>query len=482
MVRRLLSERVNGPARILDPCVGPHTFPQQIVSCGLSHPDDTFTLVDLDEEMITNSKQWASAAGCKADFIGSDYLDIPMDNTYDYSVLNPPYIRQEWLDRKKSYQELFRVRYDLNVPGTSNLYVYFMVKAVRDLKSGGKFACIVYDSWQSTKYGQWLWDFINKECDQLDIMSAPQQPFHGRLIDATLIFARKSDPSKRSNQCASVVQSRTNISKDLLGIEGFSSIGEIYHTKRGLRLKQADFFLCNLTTSSGLGATPFIKKVAKVDGFAVPDEHPEAALLLTSANENPSILSELKKRLSFAKKKPDENISILTWFKERPHSWMLHQTAPYAPILFNYYIRNRPRHIYNPKRFYSDNFYGLLMPNGVSPFACLATLNSTIVCGEILARARNQGNGLAKIQLYEYRDVIVPNLTKLPKKDVAALDRLGRELVERHERAEHIVVKIDTLIADIFAEPRLAPKRVRKFFSRADLNARRPKETRSCLG
>lgn len=479
MVTQLLAGRATEPVNILDPCVGPHTFPEQICKSLRFNPSDKLTLIDLDEEMISSSKKWAAAKKIKARFITDDYLCIPMGGMYDIAVLNPPYIRQEWVDRKESYRDLFKTRYGLKIPGTSNLYVYFIAKVVKDLKPGGSFACVVYDSWQSTRYGQWLHRFLRTECDRLEIESVRGQPFDGRLIDATIIFARKREAGSELEP-QEVGESPWNLgceSGNLGTIEGFSPISEVYWTKRGLRLKQADFFLCDLAFCSEMGATPFVKKIAKVSGYVIPNDHPEAALLLESPNENDKIASELVRRLTASQRAPDENVSILTWYKERPDSWMLHRRALHAPILFNYYMRNRPRHIFNPSRAYSDNFYGLMAKEGFSPFAALATLNSTAICAEILARARNQGNGLAKIQLFEYRNVYVPNLARCSKNDVRRLDVLGKKLLARRQPAAETTAKIDQLLTDIFNDPRLNPKRVSEFYEEVSLTSRRPKES-----
>lgn len=476
LVRRLLAGRPDRPVSILDPCVGPQTFPKQIIKCGLYHPGDKLTLIDLDDEMFAESKRWADAVDCGAKVLHGDYIELGTGGKYDYAVLNPPYLRQEWLDKKTTYQRLFRERYDLNPPGTSNLYVYFIVKVIKELKPGGAFACVVYDSWQSTKYGRWLREFIEESCEAVEVVPVHEQPFYGRLIDATLIFARKKAATGTRYPGESRRPECKPMFGDLWDVDGFSTIGEIYCTKRGLRLKQADFFLCDLSSCKKLGATPFVKKVGKVNGYAVAEDHAEAALLLKAASGHRKAHSELQRRLALALQSPEENVSILTWHRERPESWMVHRDAPYAPILFNYYIRKRPRHIYNASRVYADNFYGLTPPEGVSPFAALASLNSTAVCEQILACARNQGNGLAKIQLFEYRGVNTPDLTQCTKSDLRALDALGRRLVEPPDRAEDTLQKIDRLIADIYTNPKLEPQRVRQSYARADFKARRPKE------
>jgi hypothetical protein len=491
--------------------------------------------MDLDAEMVAISETASRKHGIRLEAITGDYLELPMDQTYDCAVLNPPYIRQEWLDKKRHYQEVFKRRYEVSVPGTSNLYVYFLVKVLMDLKPGGRFSCIVYDSWQSTRYGRWLAEFLRSRCRSLHVETKPGQPFHGRLIDATVVYGDKKeirgesvlkvsdatvssetsmrvgdlttraqarqktlwDPSETTTRClhspssSGPSSSSQNAAREespggpLSGVCGFAPISTVFPSnRRGLRLKQADFFLCDLSKCAGPVAelaTPFFKKVSHVKGFHVPEDHPGAALLLTPTGEmadtKEALIAELERRLETAKRHPERNVSILTWYRERPESWHLHREAPYAPIVFNYYLRNRPRHIFNPRHAYSDNFYGLPVENGVSPLAWLAALNTTAVSAEVMARSRNQGDGLAKIQLFEYREVNVPDLTVCSKTERAAFESLGLDMVERPHLAAETISRADRLLSAVFSDPRLSPDCVAEAFEESDLRARRPKET-----
>src|SRR5262249_22203944 len=137
------------------------------------------------------------------------------------------------------------------------------------------------------------------------------------------------------------------------GVEGFEPLDRLFASRRGLRLKQADFFLCDLSDVERTGATPFVKKCGRVRGYAVPSDHGEAALLARSPRPDARVLRELERRIERAAREPEANVSILTWHRERPETWFAHGAPPRAPLIFNYYLRNRPRYLYNPERAYS---------------------------------------------------------------------------------------------------------------------------------
>jgi len=478
MAEWLLQERAGASIRILDPCVGPGTFPRSLARSGLLKDQDELTLVDIDPKMVAESSKWAEALGLKFSAKCADYIGLEPKCEYDCAILNPPYVRQEWLNRKAEYSTWFQDRYNLRVPGTSNLYVYFILKVLHELRPGGRFACIVYDSWQFTRFGKWLSQILEEECDSITMQPEANQPFRDRLIDATVIYAQKSRAPRNGLLRLAPAQRPTG---PLSTVEGFCVMAQAFQTRRGLRLKQADFFLCDLGTREKLGATPFVKKVSRFTGYQVPEDHAEGALLLSPGEVNPAVSLELWRRLGDAKKKPEENVSVLTWFNARRESWMLHRRPPYAKLIFNYYMRNRPKHILNPRHAYSDNFYGLAARQGISPLAWLAALNSTAVCIEILSKARNQGSGLAKVQLFEYRSTNIPNLQACSPSEVREFEQLGLELLDRDPPAGALRC-IDELVAAVFSDSRLKMPTLYEIFAETDQNARKPKEAAACLG
>lgn len=446
MVIELLRGRPSSGLMILDPAVGPATFPSKMLVTGKLRSNDKLVLMDIDEKMVAKTRQKMVRAGYTVDLKCCDYLQ-ESGGPYDLVIMNPPYVRQEWIDKKERYRAFFRECFNTLIPGTSNLYVYFIVKALAELRPNGKMVCIVYDSWLFTKFGRWLAGILRANCGDMEITNVGQQPFQGRLIDATIITATRTSKVfiGKSDETASVnIQEQSFLS----GVEGTVPVHALFHTKRGLRLKQTAFFLIGLKEGLGVGATPFIKKPGRISGYVVPDDHPEAALLQYPGDiPNPLLLSEIDRRLKHAKEFPDKNVAILTWYNERPDSWYLHRKAPYAPILFNYYLRGRPRHLYNRERMFADNFYGLTPLRAVNPLLPFAVMNSTSVCLDILYRTRNQGDGLQKIQLYEYRETLVPDWISFSKSAQRQLRRYGGELLKVSGRAFDCIREIDDVIA-----------------------------------
>lgn len=470
MSLKLLQGRTEGPLSILDPCVGPGTFLSALKRTGKLTNSDKLVAFDIDAAMVEQATK-VSRFSSRAKVLAEDFLAAPSKHLFDLAILNPPYVRQEWITEKQLYRTEFNRQWNINVPGTSNLYVYFITKVIHLLSPGGRFACIVYDSWQSTRYGQWLLALIGKTCKDVEFHQVHQQPFDGHLIDAVLIYGTRRSEVEEVG-CQSI---QMRCSTPFSGLKGFYPIEQLFATRRGLRLKQADFFLCELADFEQSGAVPFVKKLAGHKGFSIPNDHREGALLVSQYASNAALLRELKKRLKLAEQNPQQNVSILTWYKERPSAWFTHGTPPRAPIIFNYYLRNRPRHI-NNNRIFSDNFYGLTPLDDSAPLAAwMAVLNSSAACVEILSRARNQGSGLAKVQLFEYRQAAILNVADLGPRDQKRLSKLGEKLLLGKEDPSSVIAEIDNAIHAIAGNASLERKTLLETLQDTVATSRMPK-------
>lgn len=458
MICQLDLASLGASSKILDPCVGPDTFPAALRRSSV--PDWAIDAVDVDERMCALT---SAARDLRVHVENTDYLSRPL-KCYDAAVLNPPYVRQEWIRNKDSLRQLMRSRIDVSLPGTANLYVYFIVKVIAELRAGGRMACLVYDSWQSTLYGRWLRNYLDRHCEWTSEAVAGC-PFEGRLIDATIIYA-----TKRAHP---VLERERPIGQNAM--PGRAPIDDLFTTRRGLRLKQSNFFMTAARFQDREASTPFVKKVNRVSGLAVAPDHEEAALLVSKGVQAPQTMRVLEQRLAEARLSPRDNVAILTWADERPDAWHLHAPAPKAPILFNYFMRHRPKHLANPHSIgFSDNFYGLTPREQGSNAAWFAALNSTASAAGILRAARNQGAGLAKTQLFEYRLAGVVDIRAWMPVELRRLERLGLKLANDPGATCQTINEIDQLIAEVTGEPTLSVKYATEEFVFADHQAKRP--------
>ena len=94
----------------------------------------------------------------------------------------------------------------------------------------------------------------------------------------------------------------------------------------------------------------------------------------------------------------------------------------------------------------SDNFYNLYL-NEEDIYLYLAILNSVFTKISILLNSRNQGNGLFKIQLFEFEKGKIFNEERLSENTRNKLQKLGKELSSSLRRFnEKIVKEIDHIL------------------------------------
>ncbi len=96
-------------------------------------------------------------AGDKAFNWSSEFPDIMSAGGFDVVIGNPPYVRQESID--KNDKEFLSQKYKVG-NGSADLYVYFYEKALKLLKYNGLLGYITPNKWFKTKYGINLRKFL----------------------------------------------------------------------------------------------------------------------------------------------------------------------------------------------------------------------------------------------------------------------------------------------------------------------------------
>lgn len=107
----------------------------------------------LHEYLVSEGED--AAAQCLPDqwILCADYLRDPGTETPDFVIGNPPYVRQESVERQKLAE--YRLAFPTMV-GRADIYVAFFEKALRSLKPGASLAFICADRWMRNQYGREL--------------------------------------------------------------------------------------------------------------------------------------------------------------------------------------------------------------------------------------------------------------------------------------------------------------------------------------
>jgi adenine-specific DNA-methyltransferase len=459
--------------KILDPCIGPNTF--------LSYLDDInssiqITGVELDESLISEKiKEFYKKPNRQ--LILDSFFNLPLANKFDFIVQNPPYVRQElMMDGENSKLLALKSLSSLSqiIPAKSNLYVYFLLKSIFHLADHGRMIAVIYDSWLYSDFGKVLKEAFVRFGSIEGIYHFKKNAFPDAEVGATVIDFKRIINLKEKNKLIKLYSLKTI---DEVGFYGskiklpfkqipvqefftyrfneetvidfknglFKPIEKINSQpiQRGISSIANKFFIQQQKTFEE--SIPFVKDVTSITSFNIKSE------LFYLLALNGHISEKTKKHLDYAKKEilaEGEKFKALKEQIEHNPNWYKVQLKKPGNLLFNYYLRKNIDFLLNEELHYSsDNFYILNVEKDL--LANFAILNSSFTRISVLLHSRNQGNGLRKIQLYEFKDIPVIDSNKLSNETIAQLEIAAEKLksVSRFsEGKEKMINEIDEIL------------------------------------
>lgn len=466
----LLKENISSESKILDPCIGPNTFfkalPKEISNCYLKG-------IEIDENLIDEEiKNFYDEA--RRSLIQGSFFDLDSTEKFDLIIQNPPYVRQELLANGVNSKS--NIKNELSssfstVPSQSNLYIYFLLKSILHLKENGIMVAVIYDSWLYSSFGIFLKESFLKLGHLASIYHFKKSAFDDAEVGATVIKFVKTKNSRKSTAYYSL--------NDLNDLKTYNGLTDKAHNLRPKELlsysfnnssvvnfKSKLFKTLNSVVSKpiqrGTSAIvnnhfifsekkfpelkPIVKNVSRIKTYSVSKEN---AFILAV---NGSISDATKEYLDSVKTKiintPSDKYKAVKREITKNKNWYSIKIKSSGNFIFNYYLRNNIDFIYNPnKHLSSDNFYSVNIEQ--SEFAYLAILNSSFTRLNILNNSRSQGNGLRKIQLYEFKEIKVIDINNISNDSIKELEGLGKSLMisERYDNQQNEIIRqIDTIL------------------------------------
>ena len=438
--------------KILDTCIGPNTF--------LSYLDDInssiqITGVELDESLISeNIREFYKKPNRQ--LILDSFFNLPLANKFDFIVQNPPYVRQElMMDGENSKLLALKSLSSLSqiIPAKSNLYVYFLLKSIFHLADNGRMIAVIYDSWLYSDFGKVLKEAFVRLGSIEGIYHFKKNAFPDAEVGATVIDFKRIINPKEKNKLIKLYSLKTIDEVSFYGSKIklpykqipvqefftyrfneetvidfknglFKPIEKINSQpiQRGISSIANKFFIQQQKVFEE--SIPFVKDVTSITSFNIKNE---LFYLLALKGH---ISEKTKKHLDFAKKEilaEGEKFKALKEQIEHNPNWYKVQLKKPGNLLFNYYLRKNIDFLLNEELHYSsDNFYILNVEKHL--LANFAILNSSFTRISVLLHSRNQGNGLRKIQLYEFKGIPVIDSNKLSNKTIAQLEIAAEKL------------------------------------------------------
>ena len=418
-----ISKYCNHKSRVLDPASGPGTFYSAFLQKKLNF--SSFDCFEIDQRlcdyMSTNFKSTNLYIHC------SDFFDKCKEKSnYDLAILNPPYVRHENISQyeKEKLQKLINSHNPIEFTKRMNYFGYFLIEVASQLKNGGVMCAIVYDSLDSTQYGQEIVRYL-ASIGRFITRETISAPFKNRLIDAEIMLWKKNDISEERNI-------QVDDEKLLSFAKNYCPISELASVKRGTSFVKREYFV---VAEPNRGSS-FIEMVTK---------QPPSIGLKVKANafglfeSGTSDQDEIQLNILKQAIKDPKIISL----KSLPKPVV-------GDIIFNYYLRDNPRHLLNVLRIpASDNFYCLKISNQRNVLPHWVMANSIQSKNRLIESSRKQGSGLRKLQLFEYLRCGFPDYRNFSDFELDRFTELGSDAVLGNWGLDQLSTESTKLLIDL---------------------------------
>ena len=425
---------INKSSSILDPCFGNGAFIDACLDAGYTD----ICGYEIDNKLFNYVKQ----SYPQLKLFNSDYLKADETNRYDAIIMNPPYIRQEKIDDLVelgiSKEKLRANPIFSTLPKTANLYMYFIIKALKMLNYNGKLVVIFPSSWIKARSGKEFERLINSQAlieKQINITGEVFQK--NVLVDVVILCIKKTiEKSDREiihlNLSDDVITPRI-IQRSTKKLIATPVPFHIYaNVRRGLTTGANDIFINPPLKHNNEYLISIVSSPKSIIGFsttaAITDHllwlHGEKKKFPKSVQE---YLSQCKKMIISTQKPKTLYLKI-----QQHYSWYELSDIDSDGILFSYFVRNDMKFIMNTTNVLArDNFY-IIKPQ-IDRHLLFALLNNYYTFYQLERMGKKYGAGLLKLQRYDIEKILFPDIASISSSDKEHLINLSKHMIDNNE-------------------------------------------------
>jgi adenine-specific DNA-methyltransferase len=179
--------------KILEPAFGLGIFSRLLLEKKDELKIDGF---ELDPKLFKEAQKYFSTrTGVK--ILNKDYINHKWQEKYDGIICNPPYFKFHDFDNKKIKKKVEK-NVDFNFNGLTNLYAFFLVKSIYQLKKNGRAAYIVPSEFLNSDYGESIKSYLlkSKALRHIIIIDFKENVFNDALTTASILLFAKDKYDK----------------------------------------------------------------------------------------------------------------------------------------------------------------------------------------------------------------------------------------------------------------------------------------------
>ena len=437
---------ITGNARVLDPCFGRGVFVKSLL-------DNTEFVVDGVEIDETSYAAFDNPDGRRCHLMNGDFFDV--EGTFDGIIMNPPYVRQEELDKLAplgvTKQKLQSACWMMNISSKANLYMYFILRAILLLREGGEMIAIFPNSWTNTPVGRQFYEQMKLHGFITDFINVEGEAFEGSpMVDVCILKYVKGMRGVTHYQTMritqddrllidTVEQQKNEVSSNLVRLRTFASI------RRGITTGANKFFV-NPPLFTQTHIVNILSSPKDFTGYTTKHCRKDKLLAIKSGdnlNEEEDTYLENSANVISKEGKP---LTLKTLIDDG-QPWYYITVPDTAQIVFSYIVRNNLKFVLNEENCnVRDNFY--MISSRYDSLLLMALLNNYYVYRQLENLGKSYGKGLLKLQKYDIDEIKVPHPETIQEEDKVKLIQLSEKLVKSSDECH--IDAITNLLASYY--------------------------------
>ena len=178
---------------ILDPAAGFGIFVREIVK-QKSNKQLLFDMWEIDSNIYDELKIIANHLGINAHIENSDFLFGSWDKKYDGIIANPPYYKHHYIAKKNEIFKDICVNTFFPFSIQTNIYCWFLIKALNLLESNGRLAFIIPSEFLNSNYGEKVKTYLIKKGTISHIINIDfkENVFNNAITTSSIILAENT--------------------------------------------------------------------------------------------------------------------------------------------------------------------------------------------------------------------------------------------------------------------------------------------------
>jgi len=187
--------------KVLDPAAGFGVFERALELLNNERTRNMeFDLWEIDEGISRELQKIVSGLDIPANVVTDDFLKSRWDLRYDGIIANPPYYKHHYIENKEKVYEEFCVKTLFKFSIQTNIYCWFLIKAINLLAEGGRLAFIIPSEFLNSNYGVKVKEYLLKSgvITHLINVNFNENVFDNALTTSIIVLGEKRSQKNKA--------------------------------------------------------------------------------------------------------------------------------------------------------------------------------------------------------------------------------------------------------------------------------------------